>query len=66
MTLPSDICRCLGRRDWAPETNTCPKRATCERFQAVLADDWGDRTPWEMWLCKSPVHERRLPVEVAP
>jgi hypothetical protein len=60
--LPNDIFRCLGRRDWTAETDICPKRDGCERYQAVLANDWGERTPWEMWLCKSPLFERIRPM----
>jgi hypothetical protein len=62
MSLPGDICRCLGRRDWTAETDTCPKRAGCERYQAMQSGDCGAGVPWQMWLCKTLLFERILPV----
>ena len=68
--LPNDVARCLGRRDWTPETDTCPVRTTCRRYMAHAAGDYGQgrrtagRSPWYLWMCETSQHEQRRPVEV--
>ncbi len=45
MTLPYDVCRCLGQFGiW-----TCDKRETCQRY--LNRDDCGAWTPQAMALC---------------
>ena len=69
--LPNDVARCLGRRDWTADTETCPARATCRRYLAALDGDFGQgrRTagfsPYYLWMCETSQHEQRRPVEVA-
>ena len=64
--LPYDVARCLGRRDWTPETDTCPVRTTCRRYMAHAAGDYGPRgtNRWYLWRCETSQHEQRRPVEV--
>ena len=63
--LPADVARCLGRRDFTPETGTCPVRNGCKRYLAAAEGQFGSegKAPWFMWLCTLPVHEKRLPVD---
>ena len=66
MTLPNDVARCLGRRDWTPETETCPDRGGCKRYLAAASGQFGQhgRSPWYLWMCETSAHEQRKPVEV--
>lgn len=66
--LPNDVARCLGRRDWTPETDTCPVRTTCRRYMAHAAGDHGSHgaNSWYLLMCETSQHEQRRPVEVAP
>jgi hypothetical protein len=62
MSLPNEVSRCLGRRDWTPETEICPQRAGCARFLAANGQ-FGQAvpsTPWHLWLCTTPEYERRI------
>lgn len=66
--LPNDAARCLGRRDWTPETETCPVRNTCRRYLAAVQGQFGrhGRSPCYLWMCETSTHEQRKSVEVAP
>jgi hypothetical protein len=65
MSLPNDVSRCLGRRDWTPETDTCQVRNTCQRYLAAASGDFGQygRAPWYLWMCETEHHVLRIPVE---
>jgi hypothetical protein len=63
--LPADVARCLGRRDFSAETDTCPVRNGCKRYLCAVEGRFGSdgKAPYFMWMCTSPVHEKRLPVD---
>ena len=52
MAIPSDFSRCVGRRGFDFEAETCPKREQCDRYM-----DWkhpatpNERVPVALWLC---------------
>lgn len=50
MSLPYDICRCMGLLP-APNQTTqrCAKRNQCQRFTERA--NGGERTPVALWLC---------------
>lgn len=45
MTLPNDICRCLGEKP----TGVCQQRRHCLRY--LERDSYGPATPFASWLC---------------
>ena len=61
--LRDDVARCLGRRDWTPETGTCPQRGGCLRYLAAADGQFGQygRSPWHMWMCETGTYEQRRP-----
>lgn len=49
MSLPNDICRCLGLLPAPDGVQRCAKRDECARY--MERHNGGERTPCAQWLC---------------